>query len=69
MYTDHHHHHMVVGGGGGILNAPSMAQPRPATVFFLSSQAVDRQSGGPSEVHSGVNAGVQLTAIMWNVVL
>lgn len=36
----------------GVINVPSI--PRPTTVF---SQALDGQSGGLSEVHSGMNGG------------
>lgn len=38
----------------GVINVPSIPQPRPTTLFF---QGLDGQSGGLSEVHSGMNGG------------
>lgn len=48
------------GWGGidkGAINVCSILQPQPATIFSLSSQAHDGQSGGLSEAHSGMNRG------------
>lgn len=41
----------------GVINVHSIPRPCPATVFSLSSRELDGQSGGLSEVHSGMNGG------------